>query len=76
MRPAVASGAMGRTDDTIAATTPLDEPGLRLPGPAVRGLAAAGITTLGEAWAATDAELLALHGVGPKAVRMIRALEG
>jgi hypothetical protein len=57
------------------AATPLNEAALQLPAPAVRGLAAAGLTTLGEAWAATDEILLALHGVGPKAVRMIRALE-
>ena len=57
------------------ATTPLDDASLRLPRPAVRGLAAAGITTLGAAWTAADADLLALHGVGPKAVRMIRELQ-
>jgi hypothetical protein len=56
-------------------TTPLDDPSAWLPRPAVRGLAAAGITTLGTAWAAEDADLLALHGVGPKGVRMIRELE-
>jgi hypothetical protein len=54
--------------------TRLDEPSLRLPRPAVRGLARAGLTTLGDAWAASDEELLALHGVGQKAVRMIREL--
>jgi len=57
------------------ATTPLDDPSLRLPTPAVRGLAAAGITTLGAAWAAEDADILALHGVGLKGVRMIRELQ-
>jgi hypothetical protein len=57
------------------ATTPLNDPSLRLPKPAVRGLAAAGITTLGAAWAAEDADMLALHGVGPKGVRMIRELQ-
>jgi hypothetical protein len=57
------------------ATTPLDDRSLRLPKPAVRGLAAAGITTLGAAWAAEDADMLALHGVGPKGVRMIRELQ-
>jgi hypothetical protein len=57
------------------ATTPLDDPSLRLPKPAVRGLAAAGITTLGAAWAAEDADMLALHGVGRKGVRMIRELK-
>jgi hypothetical protein len=56
-------------------TTPLDDPSLRLPRPAVRGLAAAGITTLGAAWAAEDADMLALHGVGQKGVRMIRELQ-
>jgi len=56
-------------------TTPLDDPSLRLPRPAVRGLAAAGITTLGAAWAAEDSDMLALHGVGPKGVRMIRELQ-
>jgi hypothetical protein len=56
-------------------TTPLDDPSLRLPRPAVRGLAAAGITTLGAAWAAEDADMLALHGVGAKAVRTIRELQ-
>jgi hypothetical protein len=44
------------------ATAPLDDRSLRLPKPAVRGLAAAGITTLGAAWAAEDADVLALHG--------------
>jgi hypothetical protein len=57
------------------ATTPLDDPSLRLPKPAVRGLAAAGITTLSAAWAAEDADMLALHGVGGKGVRMIRELQ-
>jgi hypothetical protein len=57
------------------ATTPLNDPSLRLPKPAVRGLAAAGITTLAAAWAAEDADMLALHGVGRKGVRMIRELQ-
>jgi uncharacterized protein YdhG (YjbR/CyaY superfamily) len=58
-----------------AATTSLDEPSLGLPRPAVRGLAGAGVTTLGAAWAASDRELLACHGVGAKAVRIIRQLQ-
>jgi hypothetical protein len=58
------------------ATTPLHDGSLRLPKPAVRGLAAAGVTTLGAAWAAEDADALALHGVGRKGVRMIRELPG
>ena len=57
------------------ATTRLDDRSLQLPKPAVRGLAAAGITTLGAAWAAEDADMLALHGVGRKGVRMIRELQ-
>jgi hypothetical protein len=43
-----------------------------LPQPAVRALLAAGLTTLSAAAARTDEELLALHGVGPKAVRLLR----
>lgn len=39
---------------------------------AVAALAAAGVTTLADVAARTDAELLALHGVGPKAVRILR----
>ncbi|GAB6936891.1 MmcQ/YjbR family DNA-binding protein [Isoptericola variabilis] len=40
--------------------------------PATRALAGAGVTTLAEVGARTDAELLALHGVGPRAVRILR----
>ena len=56
--------------------TRLDDPSLRLPRPAVSALEAAGVTTLAAAWAMRDEDMLALHGVGPKGVRMIRALEG
>jgi hypothetical protein len=56
-------------------TTPLGEPSLRLPRPAVRGLVSAGVTTLGAAWDTSDRALLACHGVGPKAVRIIRRLQ-
>ncbi|MEV0407191.1 hypothetical protein [Actinoallomurus sp. NPDC050550] len=41
-------------------------------GPATRALTGAGITTLAQVAALTDAELLALHGVGPRAVRILR----
>ncbi|GIE94512.1 hypothetical protein [Paractinoplanes rishiriensis] len=41
--------------------------------PATRALAAAGITTLAQVAGYTDAELLALHGVGPKAIGILRA---
>jgi hypothetical protein len=57
------------------ATTPLDGAVVRLPRPEVRGLIGAGVTTLGAAWATTDDDLLACHGVGPKAVRIIRSLQ-
>ncbi|MGW0064484.1 hypothetical protein ACWDTT_31740 [Streptosporangium sandarakinum] len=42
-------------------------------GPATRALTGAGITTLAQVAALTDAELLTMHGVGPKAVRILRA---
>ncbi|AYY12584.1 hypothetical protein EF847_07570 [Actinobacteria bacterium YIM 96077] len=38
---------------------------------ATRALAVAGLTTLDQIAACTKAELLALHGVGPKAVRIL-----
>lgn len=41
--------------------------------PANAALVANGITTLDQVAAMTEAELLALHGVGPKAVRILRA---
>jgi len=40
--------------------------------PATRALHGAGITTLAQAAERPDAELLALHGVGPRAVRILR----
>lgn len=44
--------------------------------PATRALAGAGITTLAEVARRSEAELLALHGVGPRAVRILaEALE-
>lgn len=41
--------------------------------PALRALAAAGVTRLDDLAPYSDADLLALHGVGPKAVRLLRA---
>lgn len=38
---------------------------------AARALATQGITTLAQVATRTEAELLALHGVGPKAVRIL-----
>ena len=40
--------------------------------PARRALTAAGITRLPQLTTTTEAELLALHGVGPKAVAVLR----
>jgi hypothetical protein len=40
--------------------------------PATQGLANAGLTTLAQIARMSDAELGALHGVGPKAVRLLR----
>ena len=60
--------------DGMDASTRIDDPALHLPRPFVRALLANGIETLGAAWASEDAALLALHGVGPKGVRMLRAL--
>lgn len=61
-----------RTVSGRRSVTPLTDPTLRLPNPAVRGLATAGITTLEAARATEDGDLLAIHGVGPKAVQIIR----
>ncbi|XVS61118.1 hypothetical protein ACQPYE_22715 [Actinosynnema sp. CA-299493] len=41
--------------------------------PATQALTGAGVTTLAQVAGLTDAELLAVHGVGPKAVRLLRA---
>ncbi|MEE6261545.1 hypothetical protein [Plantactinospora sonchi] len=45
-------------------------------GPATRALAGAGITSLAQVAELTGAELAALHGVGPKAVRILREALG
>ena len=57
------------------ASTPIDDPSLKLPQPFVRALIAAGLTTLSAASAWSDKDLSALHGAGPKGIRMLRALE-
>ncbi|MDO5627047.1 MAG: MmcQ/YjbR family DNA-binding protein [Mobilicoccus sp.] len=61
--PRVVAEHLGEPVDAIA----------ELPAPARRALSAAGITTPQQAAAASDAELLALHGFGPKALRTLRA---
>jgi predicted Fe-Mo cluster-binding NifX family protein len=40
--------------------------------PALRALDAAGIRTLSDVSAVTEAQVLALHGVGPRAVTLLR----
>ena len=40
--------------------------------PATRALAAAGITTLEQVAKLSESTLLAVHGVGPKAIRVLR----
>ncbi|MEU8205921.1 helix-hairpin-helix domain-containing protein [Streptosporangium sp. NPDC049046] len=40
--------------------------------PAGRALAAAGYTTLVQVAATTEKDLLRLHGVGPRAIRLLR----
>ena len=42
----------------------------RIGAPATRALAAVGVTRLSEVARWSEAELLALHGVGPRAVRI------
>lgn len=44
--------------------------------PALRAFEAAGYTTLEELLAADEKELLALHGVGPKAIRLLKEAAG
>jgi DNA-directed RNA polymerase alpha subunit len=43
----------------------------RIGAPATRALAAAGITRLDQVADRTEAELLALHGFGPRALRLL-----
>jgi hypothetical protein len=59
----------GRGPATAASRT-IGLPAVGRPAAAALGLA--GITTLGEVAKHTEAELLHLHGVGPKAVRVLR----
>ncbi|MER5966399.1 hypothetical protein [Streptomyces sp. NPDC002057] len=58
-----------------AAEASADEPGGDLPAgigrPATRALLGAGLTTLDQVAQRTRRELLAMHGVGPKAVRIL-----
>ena len=62
MNSALPGGLEGMTDDDLPA----------LGAPATRALAAAGVTRLSQAAERGEAELAALHGVGPKAIRLLR----
>ncbi|MEU6882105.1 DNA-binding protein [Streptomyces sp. NPDC046712] len=57
-------------------TKPNESPGTDLPrgigAPATRALTAAGYTTLEDLAGVPEAELLALHGVGPKALTVLQ----
>jgi predicted flap endonuclease-1-like 5' DNA nuclease len=44
----------------------------RIGAPATRALAAVGVTRLSEVASWPAADLLALHGVGPRAIRLLR----
>lgn len=82
VRDAWSSRAPRRLAATLAAADSGELPkGSDLPPsigrPATRALLAAGITTLDEVAARSETDLLALHGVGPKAVRILtEALDG
>ena len=55
-----------------SASEALDEWPLKPDNPARRALREAGITDLKQLTGFSEAELLKLHGVGPKAIRMLR----
>jgi len=59
---ALPGSLVGMTDDDLPA----------IGAPATRALAGAGITRLEQLTALTQAELSALHGVGPRAVGVLR----
>ena len=51
----------------------------KIPAPAIRALARAGIESLSQLETISESELLALHGFGPKALRIVKealALQG
>ena len=54
-------------------TTPENDFPAGLSQPALRALSAAGYTRLDQFTGVTEAEVLALHGVGPKAINLIRS---
>ena len=63
--------AQAAAADTAAADAVGDLP-KAIGRPATQALVGAGVTTLTQVAQISDAELLAMHGVGPKAVRILR----
>ncbi len=43
-----------------------------MPGPALRALASGGISSMDDLTRWTEADLLSLHGMGPKGIRILR----
>ncbi|PXY21178.1 hypothetical protein [Prauserella muralis] len=58
--------------DADTGTTPGSDLPAGIGKPATRALLGAGLSTLAKVATRTEADLLALHGVGPKAVRILR----
>lgn len=54
------------------AATRIDDLPMKLSAPARRALAGAGIETLADLATHSEAEVLALHGMGPKAMTTLR----
>ena len=60
------TGSSGAADDAPRTALP------KIGQPATRALANAGYTRLEQLTAVTPADLLALHGVGPRAIQLLR----
>lgn len=67
--PKALSAAQGAGES--ATPGPVGDLPTRIGRPATRALAAAAITTLAEVSRRTERELLAMHGFGPRAVRLL-----
>jgi predicted Fe-Mo cluster-binding NifX family protein len=57
----------------MTATRPSDDLPAAIGKPALRALNSAGIRTLAEVALRSEAELMSLHGVGPKALRILKS---
>jgi predicted flap endonuclease-1-like 5' DNA nuclease len=71
--PGVQRRSRNRVVSTEGTTMTNDGPLPQIGAPATRALAARGITRLADLTHHRSEDLLALHGVGPKAVRLLRA---